>query len=862
MNVEHKKNPTWIMKTLFFLLIGGTLLGMAVGGGILWFFSRDLPKVNTKYNPLTVTRILANNGKEDSLIGEFYKEKRYIIPTDKIPELVIQAFISAEDDRFFEHSGINLSSIIRAGIANFKAGHVVQGGSTITQQVAKSLVLTSERSFVRKIKEVIVASQIEKNLNKQQILYLYLNQIYLGHGAYGVQAAAQTYFRKDISQISLPEAALLGGLPQAPGKYSPLLNPKKAKERQIYVLRRMMENGKISPSEMAEAVNTPLKIYHDEDLNNKFSGYLVEHIRRYLLEKYGEKAVYEDGLVVSIPTNKELMKVAHKSLVDGLRAIDKRIGWRGPIEKLKTQEEIEKKSNVLRSEMIEDKVHYQMLMPDSTLDYVEATQREGYKNDIDLIKAGEIHKAIVTKVDDKKKIVHLQIASVAGEMPLEQMRWARPPKDEANPNPQEPKVPSQAINKGDVVYVKILEVKEKNFTAALEQEPQIQGAVFSVEAQTGNVLALEGGYDFNQSEFNRAIQAQRQPGSAFKPIIYSVALERGYTPASIIIDSPIVYEDTLSGKWKPSNFEEKFYGDTTFRQALIKSRNVPTIKIVQAIQISRVIEYAKRLGMMNTQFPPDLSISLGSATCSLVDLTKVYSLFPRLGRKLTPIFVSKVVDREGRVLEEATPQPMRYYTPPTPMASATEPALPTPTSSPSPGMNPLAGIDAYPPPEDPDQVLDPRIAYVMTHLMKEVIHYGTGHDAKGLGRPLAGKTGTTNEYIDAWFMGFTPYVVTGVWVGFDGQKSIGHNETGAKAALPIWLSFMKEAIKEYPDTDFSIPPGVTFASIDPATGKLAPPNASNSIKEAFIEGTEPQETAEISNDNKINSETDYFKEDL
>jgi penicillin-binding protein 1A len=372
---------------------------------------------------------------------------------------------------------------------------------------------------------------------------------------------------------------------------------------------------------------------------------------------------------------------------------------------------------------------------------------------------------------------------------------------------------------------------------------------------------MVGGYDYEKSEFNRTIQAQRQLGSSFKPILYSAALEKGYTPASIIVDSPIVYEDQGTGKWKPANFEEKFYGDTTFRQALIKSRNVPTIKIAQAIQIPYVIDYAKRLGM-TAQLNPDLSLSLGSASVSLMEITKVYSLFPRLGRKVNPIYVSKVIDRDGKVLEEADPgklPPVDQVIPPMPSPSPS--AMPVVAQQESgPGRPPL--LPTYPPANDPDQVLDPRVAYVMTHLMTEVVAYGTGHEASNLDRPAAGKTGTTSDYIDAWFMGFTPDVVTGVWVGFDNHKSIGPLETGARAALPIWLDYMKQAVQGYPATDdFVVPPGVVFESIDQTTGKPAPPNSSRAIREAFIEGTEPVESNDNNSTDAPAAPGDFFKED-
>ncbi len=869
--------------------VAGTAALVGATGMVYWYFARDLPKIITvaDYRPWGVTRVLGAadplNAKSDPLLAEFYKERRYVVPYEKIPEVVVRAFISAEDDKFFEHMGINFSSMLRASIANFRAGHVVQGGSTITQQVAKSLLVRPERNLSRKIREAILASRIENNLTKQQILYLYLNQIYLGHGAYGVQAAARTYYQKDVSELTVAEAAVLAGLPQAPGKYSPIVNSKKAKERQLYVLRRMFENKFITQAQFTESAALPLRIFHDEDPGTKNAAYMVEHVRRYLLEKYGEKAIYEDGLTVYLPTNARLAQAAGKSLRDGLSAVDKRLGYRGPLQHLKTPEEVEKFLREDRLKLIDRKLHFQVMMPDGRMDAIEAMHLAGLTNDADLLVPGELYQAVVTGVDDKHKSVGVVIGTARAELPLEKMKWAKPLKDEKAPVPArgEPSLPSKVLMKGDVILVKLAEETPEEAKAAaaaktpkpkprdgiltvqLEQTPQIQGALVSIEANTGYVLAMEGGYSFDLSEFNRAVQAQRQPGSAFKPIIYSAGLEKGYTPATIIIDSPIVYEDLDSGKWKPSNFEEKFYGDTTFRQALIKSRNVPTIKIVQSIGVSKVIEYAKRIGI-NGSFNNDLSISLGSASISLLEMTKAYALFPRLGRQVNPIFFTKVVDRDGRVLEEQKAQMLPAVV--TIQPPVEQEPQPTTSASPGPTTSIVMGKTGIPMPEyplakDPDQVQDPRVAYVMSHLMKEVVNYGTGHDAKALARSAAGKTGTTNEYIDAWFMGFTPHVVTGVWVGFDGQRPVGPGETGARAALPIWLSYMREAVKQYPDTDFTIPPGVVFASIDTATGKLAAPNSSQSIKEAFIEGTQPTETA-TQGVSTPESQSEFFKEDI
>jgi penicillin-binding protein 1A len=465
----------------------------------------------------------------------------------------------------------------------------------------------------------------------------------------------------------------------------------------------------------------------------------------------------------------------------------------------------------------------------------------------------------VLEVDEKGQQAKVDLGELEGFLVFEGVKWARRTyESNGQRNLGSPPVKiSDVVQRGDVIWVSLLGRESNRLKFQLEQQPEIQGALFSIEVETGFVLALEGGYDFKKSEFNRATQAKRQQGSSFKPIIYSAALEKGYTPASIIVDAPIVYSTESFGKWKPANFEEKFYGDTTFRQALIHSRNVPTIKIVEDIQVSYVIEYARRLGM-TAEFNPDLSISLGSGASTLVELTDTYAIFPRFGRKVEPIFYTWVKDRNGQVLEEFKPKAWQA-----PKLSTQEKEVSPSSVAGSPGneRKPKIPLLSFPQSNDPEQVMDPRVAYVMAHLMKEVVSFGTGHGAKELGRPAAGKTGTTNDYLDAWFTGFTPYVATGAWVGYDGQKSIGAGETGAKAALPIWVSFMKEAVKPYPPSDFVVPDGVIFAQIDPSTGKLAATRASNSIREAFIEGTEPVEVA-TPKGAKAESQSDFFKEDI
>lgn len=857
---------TWL--TFIGTLVFGTGLATLGGAAAYLKFSSELPDIISiaDYRPPGVTRVLGgatgdSDGKEAELLAEFHRgERRYVVPFEAIPEKVIRAFVSAEDDSFFEHQGVNFVAILRAAIANFRAGHVVQGGSTITQQVAKSLLLTSERSFIRKIRELILANRMEKNLRKQDILYLYLNQIYLGNGAYGVQAAAKAYYRKDISAVTVAEAAILAGMPQAPGRYSPLLNPDLAKKRQLYVLRRMKETGVISGQEWKTAMAEPVKVYPAEDFKKSDSAFYVEHVRRYLVEKYGEKAVYEDGLTVSVPTTLELSLAARRSVQEGLRTLDKRLGWAGPLKRLKSDEERVEALKVIRADTIARAIPFLILNANGELDRDAAMAAAGIKRESEMILGGELYEALVTGLDVQKKVVQVLVGSVKGEIPYADVKWARPIRDERTQVQVkgDPSNPGTLFSKGDLLLVRRTSAENTEpLKLTLEQRPVVQSALVSIEATTGRVLALQGGYDFEGSEFNRAVQALRQPGSAFKPIIYAAAVERGFTPASIIVDSPLVFKSSENGDWKPANFEEKFYGDTTFRQALIKSRNVPTIKLVQSVGVGEIIKFAKRLGLESAHFNPDLSISLGSGGTSLLELTKTYSVFPRHGKRVDPVFIHRIRDRDGRVLEEnkgsatldlsnwagvlasrgrvAPSDASAEVTDDVPYIQADAPAIPSVSLE----LLGKLGLAVGTGPSASDQVLDPRVAFVMTHIMKEVVSFGTGYEAKSLGRVSAGKTGTTNDYLDAWYMGFTPDVVTGVWVGYDSQKPIGGGETGARAALPIWLGFMKEAVKARPASDFVVPAGVTFSSIDPNTGRPLSTQSSKAIQEAFVAGTEP-----------------------
>ena len=815
------------------------LLGVfiALTGTCLYAYStlkRVSPEIQkiSDYRPLGVTQIISVENGQTKVMAEFYKEKRYLVAYDQIPPKLVHAFLSAEDSTFFEHQGVNITAILRAAIANFLAGQVVQGGSTITQQIAKSLYLSPERNILRKAKELYLAFQLEKNLTKEEILYLYLNQIYLGSGAYGVQAAAKNYFHKELKQLSVAEMALIAGLPTAPGKYSPLLNPKKAKERQLYVLKRMKENKYISEAEQKSAAQEKVKIYVNDGTEKHLAPHFVEHIRRHLAQKYGEEALYEDAMTVVVPAAYKNYEFATEALESGLEDFDQGKGFRGPIKNIPEKEWNATKEE-LKKEVTKDYFPYRYLSQTGSLDLESAIQ--DYDPTYEKSLSGKKIKALVTQLYPEKKYALATIGLASVQIPFDSMRWAAP----AGNRGKTPKSVSDVLHPGDEVWVKLSVHTKEGWNARLIQIPEVEGAIYSVDLQTGQILAMVGGYDFERSQFNRAVQAKRQLGSTFKPIIYSAAVEHGYTAGSIIVDSPISFQDSENGIWKPENYEEKFYGDTTFSQELIESRNVPTIKIVQDIKVGTVIEQAKRLGL-DGPFNQDLSISLGSGAASVQEMVNAFTAFPLLGRPFHAVMFEKVLDRDGRVLETSKDREEEkeesadgsVTAEKTPHEGAEQVAENKKVEKVSHGpVSPYAPIV-------PGLRLDPRVAYVMTSLMKDVVQYGTAVRASSMGRPLAGKTGTTQEFKDAWFIGYSPQVVTGVWVGYDDQRTLGHGETGANVALPIWMRYMENALKQYPaEDDFTIPDGITFVKVDPKTGKRS--DGPRAIREAYIVGTEP-----------------------
>ena len=770
------------------------MLGALASVGVYLYLSSNLPQISslTEYHPPIITTVYSDDNRK---IAEFFDERRIIKPLNEIPQELINAFIAAEDSRFYKHKGIDFYSIVRAFIKNLQAGTIVQGGSTITQQVTKSFLLSPERSYTRKIKEAILAYRIDKAFNKDEVLFLYLNQIYLGHGAYGVEAAAGNYFGKSAKNLNLAECAILAGLPQAPSKYSPFKHPERAKQRQIYVLNRMVEEGFISNIEATEAINTAVEIKPRRNWYIEEIPYYTEQVRRYVEQKYGREALYKQGLQIYTAANIEMQKIAREEIVKGLYDLDKRQGYRGP-EKNLAPEEIETFSKAIEAE--------QELNP---------------------LEAGQTVKGVVLKVDDKKKVVTVRIGNALGQIAIADMEWARKPDLNVAYYETKVKLPSEALHVGDVILVKVKDkIKDSDlWQLALEQEPVAQAALLCLEAETGFVKAIVGGRDFRDSQFNRAFQSRRQPGSAFKPIIYAAALDKEfedpdkfYTPASVIIDSPIVFEDEERDfTWKPKNYKERFFGPTLMRDALAKSRNVVTIKILQDIGIDYAIEYARKLGIAS-DLSKDLSIALGSSGVSLLELTNAYSVFANKGYLVEPVFITKIVDRDGNVLEEMSPERIK--------------------------------------------VIEKTTAYLVTHLLEGVVKYGTGWRIKALNRPVAGKTGTTNNLFDAWFMGYTPRFITGVWVGFDDEAPLGKSETGSRAAAPIWLGYMKRILADKPPKIFEVPEGIVFTKIDAETGLLPIPESKETVFVSFKEGTEPTEYTK--RPDEIADTGEFFKKDL
>ena len=734
-------------------------------GGVIWYLSKDLPALEQlgTYQPSLVTQVYSIDQR---LIGQFFIERRILTPVAQIPEGLRHAVVAVEDVRFFEHPGLDYIGMLRAAWTNVRRGGKVEGASTITQQLARSLFLSSERTFDRKIRELILAYKMELVLTKEQILELYLNQIYFGQGAYGVASAAQTYFGKDLSTLTIGESAFLAGLPKSPNHFSPFKAYDRAKKRQEHVLARMEEAKLLTAAEREQAAA--------EILNFRRPGveqaapYFVEYIRQLLVAKYGEAMVYKGGLTVVTTLNMEMQKAAEAAFAAGLRELDKRQGWRGPLRTV------------------------DVTAPTPPL-VAAATDQD--------MKVGDYREGFVTKVAKDHYLV--QIGTTLAKLAFDDMAWAT--RRLTGPDTVEDVAVNlnlkQVLKPDDVIEVMVKQLDRGTVHVQLEQTPLVEGGLIAMEPGNGAIRAMVGGYDFARSEYNRAVQAHRQPGSAFKPIIYATAMSQGMSPASVILDAPVVYEQEQDEKtWRPENYGRKIHGMVSLRDALAHSHNLATVRLLDKVGVKSVIEFAKTVGI-TSPLAADLSLGLGSSSVGLMELTSAYNVLLNQGLRAEPYAILFVKDNAGQVLEQTEPQAV--------------------------------------------EVISKETAYLITNMMEDVIQKGTGQAAKVIGRPIAGKTGTTDEFINAWFIGGAPNLVTGIYVGFDDRRSLGETESGAHAALPIWINFMQKALKPLPVMAFTIPEGITFVKVDPATGLLeGEQEGEASTVELFAKGSEPTQTTQ------------------
>jgi len=751
---------------LVILLFIGAISGVAGLIGLYYWASNDLPSFRkiTDYRPPLVTTIYTRDNK---VLGYLYSEKRFLVTLSEMPDFLPKAFLAAEDSTFYQHEGVDLTAIGRAMIKNLQRGGIKQGGSTITQQIIKRLLLSSEKSYKRKIKEAILAYRLEKYLTKDEILTIYLNQIYLGSRAYGVEAAARTYFGVHVRELTIAQAALLAGLPQAPTRYSPFRDFEAAKNRQRYVLGRMLVQGWITQAQHDEAINEPLVFKSMPDPSWEVAPFYLEEVRREIIDRFGEDQVYNGGLHVHTAVDLKHQEAAERALRDGLVASEKRRGYKPSLEKLDKDkyEDFYEHSNVSESALV----------------------------------PGRWVKALVQEVTGQGAVV--RFGDKYGLIPIAEMSWAK-----------------GKVEPGDLVWASVLAQPEKPGTAApeaaptpaprgrrgrtqeaaaqtpaagkpgrpmwklaMQLEPRIEGALVSMDPRTGEVLACVGGFSFEKSQFNRATQSFRQPGSSFKPIVYSVAMDNGMTPATVVMDGPFTYVDPWSKQvWTPGNYEGDYGGPMTIRSALAKSKNLVTVRVAQQVGMKKIVERAQELGLRG-EFVPYLPVSLGAVAVNLLDMIRAYSAFARDGSTVNPRFILDVKSPWGEDIFVNKPEVK--------------------------------------------QVMSPQTAYIMDCLLKEVVRAGTATAVKVLGRPIAGKTGTTNDFQDAWFMGFSPYLLTGCYIGFDQPKSMGRGETGGRVALPVWLAYRKVVEESYPVEDFARPSGIVMGSVD-------------GVPMAFKEGTE------------------------
>jgi len=791
-----------ILAAAFLMLV---VLAVAGAGAVLYgfyHFGKGLPEYQqlADYNPPVVTRIHAGDGR---LMAEFAREKRVFIPIEAMPKKVIKAFLSAEDKTFYTHWGIDIPGIVRAMITNLRRINTDRrpiGASTITQQVAKNFLLTNEVSIARKAKEVILALRIERAFSKDKILELYLNEIYLGFGSYGVAAAALNYFDKSLNDLTLAEAAFLAGLPKAPNNYHPIRRPEAARARRDYVLNRMAEDGYISVAAAAAEMAASVQVRPPGAADAARADYFVEEVRRELQDTYGDRGLYGGGLSVRTTLDSRLQNIADTSLRLGLSAYDRRHGWRGSLGRV-----------------------------DITKDWQKTMSRHALPGDVDQWRTA----VVLTLAKDGAEIGFAD--GSMGVVPLQEMRWARRFDKKDRPGPR-PAQPADVLEIGDVIAVEAVTKKneEENWPAgtyALRQMPKIGGAIVVLDPHTGRVLAMSGGFSAELSEFNRATQAKRQPGSAFKPFVYLAALDRGFTPSSQILDAPFVIDQGPGlGRWRPGNYSNKFYGASPLRLGIEKSRNLMTVRLAQNIGMETVVDYAKRFNVVD-ELEPMLSMSLGSGETTLMRMTTAYAMLVNGGKRIQPTLIDKIQDRAGKTIFRHDTRPCEGCE----TLSLEEEELPQL-------------------PDNREQIADPKTAYQIVSMLEGVVKRGTGRRIASIGKPLAGKTGTTNESRDTWFVGFAPDLAVGVYVGFDTPKPLGKNETGSSVAAPIFKSFMEAALKNQPAIPFRVPPGLQLVRVDSQTGKPARAGTRGVILEAFLPGTVPTRADRILDGSETDAE--------
>jgi len=720
-------------RVLFGLLV---LVSVLVGAttGLLLVYTTDLPQVEAleAYRPSSITELYDDHGH---VIGSFALQRRVVAAYDDFPPVLRDALVSIEDKDFYRHSGINFWRIVGAAYRDIESGGKVQGASTLTMQLARNLFLSPDRSFHRKVQEAMLAIQIERRFTKTQIFTLYANQIFLGHGVYGFEAASEFYFSKPSRQLTLDEATLLAGLPKGPVVYSPINHPDRAMKRRNLVINALLEDGKITAAQAADARSAPVVLHLQHDPNS-LAPYFVEEIRRYLENKYGTDQVHEGGLKVYTSLDVDLQKVANQAVLDGLSAYERRHGWKGNLENV-----VAEGATLARYEHP---------------DWEDEPEVSGY-----------IH-ALVTSAGTG--IATLKFGRYTSALAQTDIAWTQK------------KMPD-VLKTGDICYVKILSLSANGAArVSLEQDSGAQGSLVAIDNATGGIKAMVGGRDFNESKFDRATQSLRQVGSSFKPYVYTTVIDQGGSPDDTILDEPVTFE-TPTGPYSPHNFDEKFEGIITLRRALAQSRNIPALKLANKVGIKSVIDYAGRFGI-TAKLPPYLPVALGAAEITLLEQTSAYSVFPDDGVRTAPRYISKVTDYEGRVLEED-----------------------------------------YPEVKD---VISLRTARIMTAMLREVVLHGTAVAAAKMPFPIAGKTGTTNDFTDAWFVGFSPSMTCGVWVGFDEKKSLGSKETGAHAALPIWMNFMSAALAGKDPGEFQIPPNMS----GPVAQKVDTPDTAPAAEES------------------------------